>query len=120
MPTDPNRFHPLFERWARRVRGRLALRHALTGAALGLLVATIPAAIAWKTRHGALRPLAALVGVVGAGAGLAIARRKRWSDTDVALYLDDRLETEETITTAVGMRNESELDDPTRAASRAP
>ena len=115
MSTDPNRFHPLFERWARRVRGRLALRHALTGAAIGMLLATIPAAIAWKTRHGTLRPLTPLIGIVGAGAGLAFARRKRWSDTDVALYLDDRLDTDETITTAVGMRNESELDDPTRA-----
>ena len=115
MPTDPNRFHPLFETWARRVRGRLALRHALTGAAIGLLLATIPAAIAWKTRHGTLRPLAPLIGLVGAAGGLAIARRKRWTDTDVALYLDDRLDTDETITTAVGMRNESELDDPTRA-----
>src|SRR5258708_6300689 len=28
------RFHPLFERWARRVRARVALRHALTASAL--------------------------------------------------------------------------------------
>jgi hypothetical protein len=115
MSDDPKRFHPLFESWARRVRARLALRHALTGAAIGLAVATIPAAIAWKTRHGELRPFAPLIGVVGAAAGLAFARRKRWSDIDVALFLDERLETDETITTAVEMRNESELDDPTRA-----
>ena len=111
----PTRFHPLFETWARRVRGRLALRHALSGAAVGLLVAIAVAGIAWKTRHGQLRWFAPALGFVGAAAGLVIARRKRWSDTDVALYLDERLETDETITTAVEMRNESELDDPTRA-----
>jgi hypothetical protein len=77
-----SRFVPLFKEWAARVRGRLAMRHALTGAAIGLAVATVPAAVAWKTRHGALRPYAPLVGVLGAAAGLAVARRKRWSDTD--------------------------------------
>ncbi len=109
------RFHPLFERWARRVRGRLATRHALTGAAIGLAIAIIPAGVAWKTRHGSLRPFAPAIGLVGAIAGLAVARRRRWSDTDVALYLDDRLATEEAITTAVELRNQSELDDPARA-----
>jgi hypothetical protein len=109
------RFHPLFERWARRVRGRLATRHALTGAAIGLAIAIVPAGVAWKTRHGSLRPFAPAVGLVGALAGLGVARRRRWSDTDVALYLDDRLASEEAITTAVELRNQSELDDPARA-----
>jgi hypothetical protein len=112
--TD-KRFHPLFERWARRVRARLATRHALTGAAIGLAIAILPAGVAWKTRHGSLRPFAPAIGVVGACVGLAFARRRRWSDTDVALYLDERLATEEAITTAVELRNESELDDPARA-----
>jgi hypothetical protein len=115
LPPFAARFHPLFERWARRVRARLALRHALTGAAIGLLLAMIPAAVAWKTRHGALRFAAPAIGLVGAGVGLAIARRKRWSDSDVALYLDERLDTQETIATAVEMRNDAELDDPARA-----
>jgi hypothetical protein len=105
------RFAPLFARWAARVRRRLALRHALTGAAIGLAVAMVPAAAAWKTRHGALRPYAPLVGVVGAAAGLAVARRKRWSDTDVALYLDARLATEETIATAIGLTRAHDRDD---------
>src|SRR5579859_4469351 len=37
--TETTRFHPLFERWARDVRGRLLLRRALTGLALGLALA---------------------------------------------------------------------------------
>jgi hypothetical protein len=121
QPSQPNhyddvtRFHPLFERWARRVRARLALRHALSGAAVGLLLAIAVAGALWKTRHGELRWFAPALGIVGAAVGLVMARRKRWSDTDVALYLDERLETDEAITTAVEMRNESELDDPTRA-----
>ena len=114
-PRATDRFHPLFEGWARRVRGRLALRQAVTGAALGLCAATIPAALAWKTRHGDLRPYAPLVAIVGAGIGAGIAYRKRWSDTEVALFLDHRFATDETITTAVEMQSESELDEEARA-----
>src|SRR5258706_12180169 len=51
-------FGALFARWARRVRRRLALRHALTGTAIGLAIAIVPAAVAWKTRHGGFRPYA--------------------------------------------------------------
>jgi hypothetical protein len=111
---ERERFHPLFEHWAGAVRRRLVARRALTGLALGLALAVIPALVAWKTRHGALRPLCALLGVA-AVAGLVVARRKRWSDVDVALWLDDRLETEEAITTAVGLRNQAEDDDEARA-----
>ncbi len=114
--TDTDkRFHPLFEGWARRVRGRLATRHALTGAAIGLAIALVPAGVAWKTRHGQLRPFAPVIGLVGACVGLGVARRRRWSDTDVALYLDERLAADEAITTAVELRNQSELDEPARA-----
>lgn len=109
------RFAPLFRRWARRVRARLALRHALTGAALGLALAMVPAALAWRTRHGALRLVAPVVGALGAVVGLARARRARWSDTDVALYLDDRLETEETIATAVELQRGADAEDAARA-----
>jgi hypothetical protein len=83
------------------VRGRLALRSVLTGAALGLALATIPALIAWKTRHGELRRWAPAVGLVGAAVGFIASRRRRWSDAEVALFLDERLATDEAITTAV-------------------
>jgi hypothetical protein len=112
---ERERFHPLFEQWAGRVRFRLLARRVLTGLAVGLALAVVPAVVAWKTRHGALRPLCAIAGLVGAAAGVVVARRKRWSDVDVALWLDDRLATEEAITTAVEMRNQAEDDDEARA-----
>src|SRR5262249_48643781 len=40
-------------------------------------------------------------GIVGAAVGYAVARRRRWPDGDVALYLDARLASSEAITTAV-------------------
>ena len=113
--ADRERFHPLFERWARSVRGRLLARRVLTGLAVGLALAVVPAFFAWRTRHGALRPLCALGGLVGVVAGVVVARRRRWTDVDVALWLDDRLETEEAITTAVELRNQAEDDDEARA-----
>ncbi|MEO6573001.1 MAG: hypothetical protein ABIP89_04120, partial [Polyangiaceae bacterium] len=97
-------FHPLFERWARRVRGRLALRQALTGAAIGLVLSLLLAGVGWKTRHAEVRSLAPLLGAVGLTLGFVAARRRRWSDEDVALYLDQRLDTEETIATAVELQ----------------
>jgi hypothetical protein len=111
-PDEALRFRPLFTRWARRVRNRLALREALTGLAIALAVAVVLAGIAWRTRHGDLRPYAAALGAVGIGFGLVSARRKRWSDTDVALFLDERLATEEAIATAV---ESAEHGDPARA-----
>jgi hypothetical protein len=95
------RFRPLFECWARAVRSRLLLRRALTGGTVGLALAVLPALAAWKTGHGALRPFCAGGALLGAAVGVVVARRKRWSDEDVALWLDDRLETDEAITTAV-------------------
>ena len=117
-------FHPLFERWARRVRARMALRYALTCAALGLAASVAVAAAGWKTRHDAARKLAPALGVVGGAAGLAIARRKRWSDAEVALFLDDRLESEEAIVTAVELARspgdtEPSLTHVVHAATRA-
>lgn len=94
-------FRPAFARWANRVRARLALTLVLTGAAAGLVVGAGAAGVAWRTRHGALRWWMAGAGVVGAAAGLAVARRRRFSDEDVALYLDARLGSDETIATAL-------------------
>ena len=112
-----SRFEPLFQGWASRVRRRLALRHALSGAAIGLAIGLVPAAVAWKTRHGALRPFAAASGLVGLAAGIGMARRKRWSDDDVALYLDGELDSEEAISTAVELARgaDDEVEDDTRA-----
>jgi hypothetical protein len=102
IAPEAGRFNRSFERWARRVRARLALRRALTGAALGLVAGGAATALLWWLRLGTLRPWAAVFGLVGALAGLLLSLRRRWSDPDVALYLDARLGTDEAISTAVG------------------
>lgn len=115
MSTEAGRFHKLFERWARRIRARMTVRRALTGLAAGLLVGSLAAAVAWKLRQGELRPFMAAAGVVGLVAGAVVAMRRRWSDTEVALYLDGRLASDEAITTAVELRNRAEDDEVARA-----
>lgn len=104
-------FRPLFEHWARRVRARLALRHVLTGAAVGLLLGAGASAALWRTRQGPLRPAGAAGGLLGAAVGLVVARRRRWPDGDVALYLDARLAADEAIVTAVGLDGEAHESD---------
>ncbi|MFT3773882.1 MAG: hypothetical protein QM820_51595 [Minicystis sp.] len=115
-PPEGRSFRPLFERWARRVRARLALRHVLTGAAVGLVVGAGASAALWQTRHGGLRPAGAAAGLLGAAAGFVVARRRRFSDGDVALYLDARLRADETIATAIELdRKPDGGDDSARA-----
>lgn len=95
-------FEPGFRRHARRVRTRLLFRRSLFGAAFGAATGGLLAAGAWWLRLGAYRlPLFALGVLVGLAVALVNARRKRWSDTDVALYLDARLGSHEVIATAV-------------------
>ena len=115
MADDAGLFHRAFERWARRVRARLVARRVLTGAAVGILAGGALAAGLWWLREGSLRPWAAVLGLAGAVAGLVYAMRRRWSDSDVALYLDARLEADEAISTAVELRSEAERPDPARA-----
>lgn len=114
-PTPPSpdslTFRKSFERWAKRVRRRLALDYVLTGAAAGMVVGAAACAAAWQTRHGDIRPFTAAGGIVGAAAGVVVARRRRMRDADVALYLDARLGSEEAIATAIDLES--------RAARRA-
>lgn len=107
VTTESGRFRAAFERWARLVRTRQALRRALTGSAIGLAVGAAGAGALWKARLGAYRPWSAAAGLVGAGVGLALARRRAWTDGHVALYLDGCLDTRETIATAA----ELDVDD---------
>jgi hypothetical protein len=100
-------FRPLFERWSGRVRARLAFRHVLSGAAIGLLLGAGAAGALWRTRHGGRGVAGAAGGVLGAAVGMAVARRKRWPDADVALYLDARLDADEAIATALELEGDA-------------
>lgn len=100
-PAKESRFQEVFSKWAGRVRRRLALGLVLTGAAVGLAAGAGAAAAAWKLREGAVRPWTAAGGLLGAAAGAVIARRRRLSDTEVALYLDGKLGANEVVATAV-------------------
>jgi hypothetical protein len=93
-----------FAQAARRVRGRLWLRRVLSGGAFGLGAGALVAGAAWWFRQGELRAATAALGLVGAGLGALLAARKRWTDEEVALYLDDKLASNEQIVTAVGLR----------------
>jgi hypothetical protein len=97
-----------FQRVARRVRWRLALRRVLTFTALGSSAGVLAAGAAWWWRAGELRPFAALLALVGAAAGASIARRARWSDRDVALYLDEKLGSKQQLVTALELRGTPE------------
>jgi hypothetical protein len=113
--SEETAFRETFRRWAGRVRRRLGLERVLTGAAIGLVLGAGAAGAAWQTRHGAMRPFMAGAGVLGAVAGAVIARRKRWKDGEVALYLDGRLDGKETIATAI----ELDRDESDESAARA-
>jgi hypothetical protein len=83
------------------VHRRHALRRVLSGAALGLTLGALGALGLWALRLGELRPFAAGLGVLGAAVGGVLGMRRRWSDSDIALYLDARLGSSETLTTAL-------------------
>lgn len=96
-----------FGRVARKVRGRLWLGRALTGAAFGLCLGSLAAGALWWWRLGELRPFSAGLGLLGVAVASVVAARKRWSDEHVALYLDEKLGSSEQIVTALGLRAET-------------
>ena len=106
--TAQSEFQRAFLEHARRVHRRRALRQALTGAGFGLLLGALGALGLWALRLGEWRPFAAGLGALGAVAGVLLAQRRRWSSGDVALFLDARLGSSETLTTALGARNSEE------------
>lgn len=97
-------FQRSFSTFAARVHRRHALRQALTGAGFGLALGALGSLALWALRFGELRPFAAGLGVLGAAFGGYWAQHRRWSDRDVALYLDLCLASDETVTTALGLR----------------
>ncbi len=98
-------FHTHFKKLASKIRRRLALDTILTGAAVGMVIGAAACAAAWKLRLGDVRPFTAAASLIGAGTGLLIARRKRLKDNEIALYLDAKLQSDETISTAVELEN---------------
>jgi hypothetical protein len=107
-PLLQSEFQRAFREHARRVHRRQALRQALSGAGLGLALGALAALGLWALRLGELRPFAAGLGALGAALGSLIARRRRWSQGDVALYLDARLGSHETLTTALSAQGADE------------
>jgi hypothetical protein len=96
-----------FGRAARRVRGRLLLRSVLSGVAFGLAAGAVATAGLWWLGRGELRPFGAALGLLGGAVGALLGRRRRWSDEDVALYLDHQLESREQVVTALGLRSQA-------------
>jgi hypothetical protein len=94
-------FRRAFLSRARVVHRRQALRHALTGAAWGLGLGVLAAFGSWFLRASDLRPFAVTLGGLGAALGSILGRRRRFSDSAVALYLDARLGSHEAVTTAL-------------------
>ncbi len=84
------------------MRSFLLVGHALGGLAAGAVLGGAVAALFWWRREGELRlwgfAAAVFLGLVG---GLVVARRRRWSDQTLALYLDARLASAEAVTTAL-------------------
>ena len=101
-------FRRAFQRLAERVRRRQAGRLALTGAGVGLTVGALGALGLWALRWGEWRPFAAGLGALGAVVGATLAGRRRWSESDLALYLDARLGSHETVTTALAAQGSDE------------
>lgn len=83
----------------------MMVRRSFSGLAIGLVIGAIAAAVAWKMRLDDERWWMGGVGGLGLVVAGVVGWRRRWSDTQVALYLDGRWGTNETITTAVQMRD---------------
>lgn len=96
------RFTAIFARSAREVRLARAMRRVIWGVAFGIAGAGVMSLAGWLLGATRLGLGVAAAGVAaGAVAGLLDAIRRRWSDADVALYLDARLDGNEVVTTAL-------------------
>lgn len=106
-------FRSELARHGRRLRGALAARWALGGAALGgVLAGGVTTGIWLWTRHLELRlPLAGALIACGAVVGLLRGRQRAWSDAKVALFLDRELDAHEHIVTAEEQLRSGTTDD---------
>jgi hypothetical protein len=105
VPADDEKdFASGFARWAKRVRAHHAARFLITGITAGWIVGALLAAAAWWSRDAGLRVHAWWLGACGLLIGAWLARRRRWSDQNVALFLDSQLDSKEAIVTALELR----------------
>lgn len=113
MKAEAELFRRSFERWARPIRRRKLLRGMLHGATTGSLVGIFLAGALFAMRLGPFRFWALAAGLIGAAIGLFFARRRAFSDDELALYLDACLGTHEVIASALELlRNDD--DSPAR------
>jgi hypothetical protein len=94
-------FQSTFRLRARAVRRALGLSSALDAGAFAAGVAVAVGGATWAIGLGHAWAVAAAALGLGALAGVVHSRRTRWSDADVALYLDARLTHDEAISTAL-------------------
>jgi len=119
MAADPG-----FERLLRRARGRVQARRGarsvLTGLTLGAGLGALGSGVLWWMGRSEWLVWSWVPAVVGSVAGALQAFRTRWSDEEVALFLDARWHTDEALTSAVATRNETTaLASTLRARARA-
>lgn len=95
-------FLEVFRRWASRIRRRLLARVLVTGLGAGLTAAALLSLGLWRA-GAAGRPWSAALTLGGLVVAFLVARRRRWSDQEVALYLDGRLGSDEVVTTALDL-----------------
>ena len=96
-------------------RRRLELRTELLGLAGGALLGCAGALALWALRAPAPRPLIiAVAGLLGAGAGAWVAKKRAFSDEEVALFLDRRLGSDEVIVTALSFAGDAPASDAAR------
>lgn len=99
------------------MRRWVLLRTVISGLGIGLLIGAGCVAAGWALRSAVPRPLlAAGFGLLGATLGVLLARRRAFSDEEVALYLDARLDSDEIIVTALPLAEAAEAGAETDAA----
>jgi hypothetical protein len=103
----PDGFAQQLGRFARRIRLRQLSRGWVGGASIGALVSALLSGAFWALRLGTWRPLSLVAIAVGGICGLLLSLRRRFSTVEVALFLDARLGTGETLTTAISVDTSS-------------
>lgn len=92
---------------AKPIRTRLLLRRVLSGLGLGLLAGAALGGVAYLLRFEPRPLVVGAAALLGSAAGAFFAQRRRLSLHEVSLYLDAKLETEETLSTALAVEGDT-------------